>query len=234
MNFNELTHLEDFRGEQYLWPNLDKKLKQVNDWVDDVSVLIGVFEELKRPMLTAIQAGGACGLWPLRLAQHFQLVVSYEVHPVNYYCMVENIRARNISNIVYRNVALGADVGIVHPVLDQSEIGNAGAYYTIDGLSHNGPSFPRIKLDNDMKLFNVDLIQFDLEGREVEALQGAEVTIDRWRPIIMIEEKPLPQMGKGQDIPHNVGDATKWLKAKGYQKVAEVHRDVILAPLESL
>lgn len=227
MNPSDAEYVKvNFRGREYLWPKEDTKLQQVNDWVSDLKFVYVEMQEAGRQFRTAIQAGGACGIWPRALAEKFDLVYTFEPDPVNYWCLSANV-ADLPQKVAPRYGALGEQMGFARLELHKSEQHNVGAYYTVpckDGV------VPMYTIDY-LAATNVDLLCLDIEGREVEALRGAHNTIETWRPFIMIEEKRLPQMADGT-IPHAVGAATEWLeKIHRYKVVNRVHRDVILAPL---
>lgn len=221
----------EWDGRKLFWPLYDTKLKLVNDWVYDVDAALEVLVRMGRPLRAAVQAGGACGIWPLELAKHFAAVFTYEPDPLNYFCLERNV-ANLPHKIAAKRAALGEHPGLCVVKLDPSEKYNAGAGYTVPVPANVDPvEVAQVVRLDDEPVFNVDLICLDVEGREIEALRGANSVIEQWQPIIMIEEKPLPQMGK--DVPHQAGAATEWLqKAHNYRIVKRVHRDVILAPPE--
>ena len=228
IDYEDLCEYIEFDGRRWKWPKQDTKLKAVNDWVGDLNATLFLMTKAGREMQVAVQAGGAMGIWPVALAQHFDLVFTYEPDKLNYWCMAANVSGQP-EKIFPLNAALGETAGQVVTALHQSERGNSGAYYTIDARK-NEEAVPRIKLD-DLKMVACDLICLDIEGREVEALRGAYDTIDKFKPFIMIEEKALPQMGPGKPVNHNVGEATEWLqKIHGYKVAQKVHRDIILTP----
>ena len=229
-DFHELSEYIEFNGRRWLWPKRDEKLKQVNDWVSDLNSVLFVMTQFGREMKVAIRAGGACGVWPVALAKHFQIVYTFEPDKLNYWCLAANCSLYP-TQIQHMNAALGERRGQVVTMLHHTEQNNSGAYYTADADDDQKEiSVPRVVLD-DFALFACDLICLDIEGREVEALRGARKVIEYYQPFIMIEEKPLPQMGPGKPVNHRPGEATEWLeKIHGYTVVEKVHRDVILAP----
>jgi len=231
-NMHEQCEYIEFQGRRWLWPKCDAKLKAVNDWVGDLNAVYLAMTRAGRKMRVAIQAGGACGVWPVALAENFEVVLTYEPDRLNYWCLCANT-AHVPETIMCVNAALGEIPGEVNTVLDASEKNNVGAYYTMDAVPGIGVPVPRLVLD-DVPLYACDLICLDIEGREVEALRGAHGVIEKYQPFIMIEEKPLPQMGPGRHVQHRPGEATEWLeKIHGYQIISRVHRDIILAPPES-
>ena len=227
MNFDEYEEqceYIEFGGQRWKWPKKDEKLKQVNDWVNDLDTVLFLMTKAEREMGVAIQAGGACGIWPVELAKHFGYVYTFEPDPLNYWCLSANVSAYP-EKIFPCNFALGENPGTVTTQLHPSESNNVGAYYTADARK----GVPRIRIDG-MNL-KCDLLCLDIEGREVEALRGAYNTIEINQPYIMIEEKALPQMGKGKPVSHTKGEASEWLiKTHGYKLVKEVHRDLIFEP----
>ena len=215
----------NFDQREWVWPKMDCKLKQVNNWADDLYIVFGIMSERGRDNQTVIQAGGACGVWPAMLAEVFDLVITYEPDPLNFYCLEQN--TKDYFCILPYHAALGETIGTIRMKLPPSETDNAGAYYTMEADF----GVPRVKIDDMDDLESFDLLCLDIEGREIEALKGAHEAINKWQPFIMIEEKQLPQMGT--DIPHKPGEATQWLITEhGYKVVSRVHRDVILAPAE--
>lgn len=231
-NMHEQCEYIEFNERRWLWPKVDTKLKAVNDWVGDIDTVLLHMERAQRSRRVVIQAGGACGVWPVALADHFDLVLTYEPDRLNYWCLSANC-SHLPDKIQMVNAALGEIKGNINTVLPPTEKGNVGAYYTMDAIPGIGDPVPRVVLD-DVPLYACDLLCLDIEGREVEAIRGARALIEKYQPFIMIEEKPLPQMGPGKHVQHRPGEATEWLeKIHKYKVVAKVHRDVILAPMES-
>ena len=59
---------------------------------------------------------------------------------------------------------------------------------------------------DDLKLNRVDLIKIDIEGMEIQALHGALETIERGKPLMLIEH-----------IKTNVDNITNFLSNYGYK-----------------
>lgn len=230
LDYENLTKRIDYDGRSWLWPKYDEKLLLVNDWVNDLNSAILLMQKDGREFRNAIQAGGACGVWPVAMAEHFQIVWTYEPDHLNFWCLSQNC-SHLPQQISAKCAALSDHIGMSTCHLHDSEAGNAGAIYTMPSTKGD-MAVPTVKLD-DEPVFHIDLICLDIEGREVEALRGAKNIIERDRPWIMIEEKALPQMGPGKDVNHQPGEATEWLeKIHGYTVAKHIHRDVILRPPE--
>lgn len=196
----------------WCWPAGDKKLVQVFDHVMDIDV----FMRHVRGENVCVQAGGACGVWPYRYAQLFDDVYTFEPQPENWHCLQQNIG--DINNIHTFHAPLSNDRRAYSVKNDIVERENWGAGYIVP--DDNG--IEAVLID-DLELNSCDLIQLDIEGYELQALQGAENTIAQYRPVIVLEEKPLNHMRGDHTLPR------QWLeKTFGYRLAEIVHRDVVL------
>ena len=71
-----------------------------------------------------------------------------------------------------------------------------------------------------MGLMDVDLIQLDVEGYELRALRGAELTIRRTWPVVMVELKGLgARLGDPDEA------VVAWLEGMGYRSAGSRHND---------
>lgn len=129
---------------------------------------------------TVVQAGGNAGVFPLVFADHFQDVYSFEPEEINFECLSRNTAEKK--NIQIFKLGLGEK----HKTSGMHRLAeNCGAHY----LEGHG-DIVVVPLD-DFEIQNCDLLQLDIEGYEFFALQGAEQTIKRCKPVIICEEKGL-------------------------------------------
>lgn len=156
-----------------LWPISDTELWKV---AQDYTVLEMALEHCKQRRV-AIQAGGACGTFPLWLSDRFETVYTFEPDPLNFTCLAANCQRENVVKI---QAALGDCPATVHM---ESNLFNCGAGH-VGGV---GGIIPLLPLD--VFRVPVDLIQLDVEGAETLALEGALSLIREERPVIVIEDK---------------------------------------------
>ena len=126
----------------------------------------------------AIQAGGNCGLYAKLYSKVFEKVITFEPDHRWFICLTHNADEKNIFKF---QTALGNDnipVSLIAPDFNGKE--NLGAIYIQD----NG-IIPKIKIDS--LGIDPDLIHLDIEGSEWEALLGAQDTIQRSKPLIVVE-----------------------------------------------
>lgn len=136
---------------------------------------------------TALDIGANVGLWSRDLTKYFDQVIAFEPVAMFRECLERNVTA---SNIKVENVALGDSEGQVRMIITE---GNTGHTH-VDPTSTIGDT-RIIRLDS-LNLQNVDYIKIDCEGFEYRVLQGARQTIQRCRPVVVIEQKPHDMYSK--------------------------------------
>lgn len=128
-----------------------------------------------------LQAGGNCGLYPLMYSQHFERVFTFEPDPVNFYCLSANCPT---SKIIKFNTALGErgeflKMGIV----DTQNVG-------MNRIGAGDVVIYSVAVDS-LNLHHLDLLHLDVEGFEYQAILGAKQTIDKCRPVVVLEMTAL-------------------------------------------
>jgi FkbM family methyltransferase len=166
--------------DEFIWPTSDFNAFHwpLQDWINDHRW----FMHYVKNKNVVVQAGGCCGMYPRFYANYFKTVYTFEPNELNYYCLVKNID--NIQNIHHRNCALGKEeklIGLDAPT-DPGEETNRGMFTVNETLS----DIPMITVDS-LNLEECDLIHFDLEGYETNALIGAAKTIDKFNPVVIVE-----------------------------------------------
>ena len=83
-----------------------------------------------------------------------------------------------------------------------------------------------LKTLDEHELTDVDVLKVDVEGLEIDVLEGAEKTIARCKPIIVIERCVFNSERFGLDkmASHNE------LNRQGYKRLFKITRDCIYGP----
>jgi FkbM family methyltransferase len=149
----------------------------------------------------AIQAGGNCGLYPLRLSQYFDRVFTFEPDPVNFFCLATNCKN---NKIIKFNAAVGEMCKFVM-IGNQQENNNGMSRILNEG--EEGPIVYIMDIDG-LCVSDVDLIMLDVEGYEYNALLGAKKTLTQNDPVVIIE------VSKDEEL------IDKFLKSLNYENVA--------------
>jgi FkbM family methyltransferase len=192
------------KGDQFTWPTVVQELEEIPFLV-----------ELCAEKRICVQAGGNGGLWPDQLAKLFKQVYTFEPDPILFRCLVNNVKDENVR---FFNAAVGSAPGFVEIDRWMGEV-NPGA-----NRVKQGTSIPVLTVDG-LGLSEVDLIQFDIEGYELEALKGAEKTIERCRPVICLELR-----NHSHHFGTNDEAIRQWLRDRGYTLAGGMHYDEFWTP----
>lgn len=189
------------------WPSNDIETRDsVLQTLPDLDHYVGMCTQRR----TVIQAGGNVGVWAKHLAKYFANVVTAEPDALNFSCLARNVSEPNVS---YRQAAFGDVMGTGSVVRDPQNCGASAVAA--------GSDFPIITIDSLM-LHDVDMIQLDVEGYELPALQGAILTINECNPLIVLELK-----GLGEKYGYKDSEVIEWLRGLGYTQTGVAHRDLI-------
>lgn len=124
---------------------------------------------------TAVDVGAHVGFHAKKFAALFGDVWAFEPIPSNYRCLIHN--APEVKAVM---TALGDDRGDLSLSLVAPD--NSGSWEKGEGTT-----VPVMRLD-DYPLENVDLLKIDVQGMELEVLKGAEATVKRWKPLVIVED----------------------------------------------
>lgn len=187
--------LAEFEG----LPNLDVKK------VANCAALSATFR-------TAIDIGAHIGAVSVYLARKFERVVAFEAIPSTFEFLRRN--TAELDNVTALNIAIGSAAEEVY-----------FSHYPIHGqLSHVAGSpneaetvrvgpIPARTIDS-MHFSDVSFIKIDVEGYEFPVLQGAQVTIERCRPLILVEQGGNDEKHFGR--PRN--EASAFLESLGMRR----------------
>jgi FkbM family methyltransferase len=149
-----------------------------------------VFEEsLKyvKDFKVAIDAGANVGLHSVRFAKKFNKVYSFEPSAENFICLEKN--CGNDKNIKLYNLGLGKiqeDKKLKLPKLSNNcGLFSTSEYNLLDESSLKEEQIKIITIDS--LGLETNLIKIDTQGSELEILQGAENTINSYKPVITVE-----------------------------------------------
>jgi FkbM family methyltransferase len=175
-----------------------------------------------RQRRVCVQAGGHVGIWPIRLSHKFKDVHTFEPEATNFRCLQLNIAKSARSNITTYNAGLDQEEGDGLMAYNARNIG--GHKCRPEGYRRAEDEIVPVRMTtiDGNNLGDVDLICLDVEGYEARALRGAEKTIRRCRPVIMVEE-----WSHGEKIGDPAARLWAELTARGYHQVGKVSHDYV-------
>jgi FkbM family methyltransferase len=163
-----------------------------------------------------VQAGANVGVYPIALTDRFNNVITAEPDPHNFSCLVKNLAARDsLRRVKALDAAFGAETGVCAPL--QVEPHNCGAQRVKFGVGE-----VTVLTIDDLALEALDCIWLDVEGAELPALKGAARSIERFWPVITVEDKGLH---RAFEIPD--GALQAWLAERGYEQVDKIGQDKV-------
>lgn len=192
---------------QMWWPKDDHNPKTAFEWVCKYLPDVDHVTKLSKQRRTVVQAGGHVGLWPIRLARHFDKVLTFEIQPSLQECLVLN--CAKISNLNVYCSGLGAEI---EKDVKVRRSGSAGGWR----VDPAGDRVTKLTTIDYLELKHCDAIVLDIEGFEVEALTGALETIKKCKPLLYVEE-----------LPRSKTAIKSFMKEHNYKPVMQVHRDMI-------
>ena len=125
-----------------------------------------------------------------------------------------------VTNCEVMQVACGRDKATLELLVPSDDSGRAGFYSGFSGrMKHATEKVDVIPLDS-LDLENVSMIKIDVEGSEMDVLDGAVATLQRRKPALMIELNPWSAAAAGKS-PRDVVDR---LASLGYTSLSIVDR----------
>ena len=161
----------------------------------------------------AVDAGCHVGLLAFWMARDFGFVHAFEPVAAHRECFEANLRGR--ANVNLHAFALGDKEGHVKIRTEPTSSGDS----RVDGEG----DIPMHTLDS-LQIEDVSFVKIDAEGFEAFILRGAEDTLIRCRPALMIEQKP----GHGKHFGIGDTDAIPYLEGLGYKVVKILSGDYLM------
>jgi len=164
----------------------------------------------------ALDCGAYEGHWALAMAKCFKRVLAFEPSHFNFVRASENLREQ-------RNVEL-YEMAVLDRTrrakMVESKSKHSAAHYV--QTDDNGV-LEAWGIDN-LNLLSCGLIKLDVEGAEFEAIKGARKTIDKFRPVLIVEIKGLETR-----FGHPVGSVRRLLSKMRYSQVHAARPDFVFA-----
>ena len=162
----------------------------------NVQILLSGCRQAGGDGVVVVDAGANIGALAVPWGLHMMgwgTVHAFEPQPFVYRMLVTNVMLNNAHNVHTVDEALGMTSGttLLHS-MDPRKPGSLGSVSIRDELNDTGQSVENrvpvtITTIDAMELDRLDLLKIDVEGMELDVLEGARDTIMRCRPIIFAE-----------------------------------------------
>jgi len=148
----------------------------------------------------AIDCGANIGVHTVEWARFMYgwgSVISFEPQEKVYYALAGNIAINNCFNVSAKNCAVGSKCGSISiPNINYYVPSSYGSLELIEKSNNefigqsvdysNYYDVPLVSIDS-LNLKRIDFLKIDVEGMENEVLIGSQESIDKFKPIIIIE-----------------------------------------------
>ena len=182
-----------FFSQSYL---LKKRLlRAINNNYEKELTFIDRFSDKAK---NAIDIGVYRGVYSLKLSQNFKQIYAFEPNPLLFPYLKKNLK-KIIENIDLYNLALSDETGTTElklPLRSESifrdnieelyQLGAASIHPNNEFKSLKKVTVKTEKLDN-IYINDIGFIKIDVEGHELEVINGAKETISKNKPVLLIE-----------------------------------------------
>lgn len=169
-----------------------------------------LYEALKHVIRwgSAVDGGANNGQWAVAMIERFKTVHAFE--PMAGLCP-------QIPGVCVHTAALMDRCGTVGLVMPPKRRSDRSRHVVA------GEDIPAVSVDA-LELVDCGLIKLDVEGAELFALRGAEETIKRDHPVLIVEvDRHCKRFG------YEPKDLLGWIAAHGYREVYSSKPDVVFA-----
>jgi FkbM family methyltransferase len=147
-----------------------------------------LFRQFVQPGWTIVEMGANIGSHTVPLAKWIGgkgRLYAFEPQRIVFQTLCANIALNDLLNVVAFQQAVGSQSGaIIVPELNYESENNFGGLEL--GRFQQGEKVPLVTLDS-LSLEACHFIKMDIEGMEREAIVGAQATIQRFRPLLYLE-----------------------------------------------
>ena len=134
----------------------------------------------------AIDIGANVGVWSYWLSKYAKQVESFEPNP-KIFNVLKNIKIKNVNSY---NIALSNKSGSVDLLVPKGSKGFSNQGASLSSIKVQG-EHKRISIEakclDEYNFLDVDFIKIDVEGHEHEVIEGAQETINKFKPTMVIE-----------------------------------------------
>lgn len=165
----------------------------------------------------AVDVGAHCGLWSRILTHEFEAVTAFEPIKTHRDCFLYNVSYPGCA-ISLLPFALGERSGMAS--LHTSEASSGDTF-----VKEGGEHAAEMRTLDSFGFERLDFLKIDCEGYEFFVLKGAEATVRRSRPVVIVEQKP----GKAEQFGLGRTEAVTLLESWGAVRRREISGDFILS-----
>jgi FkbM family methyltransferase len=155
-----------------------------------------VFPKLK-PNSVCLDIGANIGNHSVAFSKNFGSVIAFEPNPIVFHLLQANAVARNIQPV---NIGLSSKTG---QLFFEQDFQNFGASHIVTTPTSTSIKIEVNTLDQEVaerSIEDVSFVKIDVEGHELEVLQGAEKLLTLQKPVLAMEALYSDLVASGQKV----------------------------------
>ena len=150
-----------------------------------------IFSTLSLISNCAVDIGSYTGVYTLVAAKTNNKIktISFEPNPELYAALVKNMKINRLKNSKLEQLALDKEIGSSILYLNHEQYTSVGSLIKSSAAGKQ-VSVNKTTLDvycAENKVNSIDLMKIDVEGYEINILEGSKVTLEKYSPIILME-----------------------------------------------
>jgi FkbM family methyltransferase len=150
-----------------------------------------IFSTLSLTSRCAVDIGSYTGVYTLVAAKTNRKIqtISFEPNPELYTALEKNIEINRLKNFNLEQLALDKEIGSAILYLNHEQYTSVGSLIKSSAVGKQ-ISVNKTTLDAycaEKRVNSIDLIKIDVEGYEINILEGSKVTLEKYSPIILME-----------------------------------------------
>jgi FkbM family methyltransferase len=152
--------------------------------------VMGFLTRQLRPDHVFVDVGANIGYFTVRCAPLVSRVIAFEPSAKSHRYSAMNIELNELSNVELRRCALWHEDATLQIASDASSLGSSTVGHVRGDVtveSTEGVSLDALVRRGGIDLPRLDVMKMDIEGAEVSALLGMRGTLERLRPVIVME-----------------------------------------------
>jgi FkbM family methyltransferase len=205
----ELNRLVRARHGLTLYNKHDRYIGRSLELYGEFSQLeVELFEQIVRPGWHVVEAGSNIGVHTVPLARlvgSTGQVHAFEPQRLVFQTLCANVTLSGVANVHCHHAAVGETAGeIVVPPIDYRQENNFGGLGL--GEFQKGENVPLVTIDG-LNLPALHFLKADVEGMELAVIRGARSTIEKYRPILYVEN----------DRPEKSAELVRQIRDLGYK-----------------
>jgi len=153
--------------------------------------MVALFDSLLAPEHTVLDIGANIGCTAILFGSRVRRVHAFEPSPSTYGFLTRNVDAAGLDSVMLHNVGLGRESGAFE--LTFAADNRSGGFVSDKAHASAGHTVEQIRIErgdtflHEREIDGIGLVKIDVEGFELNVIDGLSETLARDRPVVVLE-----------------------------------------------